>query len=100
MLDSRQRAHLRGLANPLVALFQIGKGNLSEMACRQFDEALAAHELIKVSVLRSASEDARTLADSAAAAVGADVVAVVGRRFVLYRPSDKLRKEGRSIRIP
>ncbi len=100
MLDSRQRAYLRALANPIDALYQIGKGNLSEMACRQFDEALTARELIKVSILRSASEDARTLADSAAAAVGADVVAVVGRRFVLYRPSDKLRKEGRSIRIP
>jgi RNA-binding protein len=100
MLDSRQRAYLRALANPLDALFQVGKGNLTEAACVQFDDALTARELIKVSILRSASEDARSIAESAAEAVGADVVSLVGRRFVLYRASEKLRKEGRSIRLP
>lgn len=100
MLDSRQRAHLRALANPLDSLFQIGKSGLGDAAVRQFDEALAARELIKVRILRSAAEDARTLADSVAAQVGADVVSLVGRVFVLYRPSEKLRKEGRAIRLP
>ena len=42
MLDSRQRAHLRGLANPLDSLFQIGKAGLSDAVCAQFDEALTA----------------------------------------------------------
>ncbi len=100
MLDSRQRAYLRGLANPLDSLFQIGKGGLSDTACVQFDEALTARELIKVRILRTAAEDARTIADAVAEQVGADVVSLVGRVFVLYRASPKLRKEGRSLRLP
>ncbi len=31
---------------------------------------------------------------------GADVVSVTGRRFVLYRKSSKLEKEGKSLLLP
>ena len=99
-MRGRQRAYLRTLANPLDSLYQIGKSGLGDTLYNQFDEALTARELVKVHVLKTGAEDVRAVADQLAARLGADVVSVVGRRVVLYRASEKLRKEGRSIRIP
>jgi len=47
MLTSKQRSYLRGLANPLPSLFQVGKGGVGETMFKQFDEVLEARELIK-----------------------------------------------------
>ncbi|MBE6728022.1 MAG: ribosome assembly RNA-binding protein YhbY [Ruminococcaceae bacterium] len=95
MLNSRQRAQLRGLANGIETIFQIGKGGIGEQLIKQVDEALEARELIKLCVLESAPESSRIAADTIAPAVKADVVQVIGRRFILYRPSTN--KENRKI---
>ncbi len=87
MLNSRQRAQLRGLANTMEAIFQVGKGGIGEQIIKQVDDALEARELIKMSVLETSEETSRTAADKIAKAVGADVVQVIGRKFVLYRES-------------
>lgn len=97
MLNSRQRAQLRGMANGFEAIFQIGKGGIGEQLKKQVDEALEARELIKLSVLESAPETAREAADTIAAAVEADVVQVIGNRFILYRCSRN--KENRKITL-
>ncbi len=87
MLNSRQRAQLRSLANTMEAIFQVGKGGIGEQIIKQVDDALEARELIKMSVLETSEETSRTAADKIANAVGADVVQVIGRKFVLYRES-------------
>lgn len=87
MLNSRQRAQLRGMANEFETIFQIGKCGIGEQLKKQVDEALEARELIKLRVLESAPETAREAADEIAAATGADVVQVIGTRFILYRQS-------------
>ena len=52
MLTSKQRSYLRGLANSIPAIFQIGKGGIDENVIKQFGDALEARELVKASVLR------------------------------------------------
>ncbi len=88
MLTSKQRAQLRGMANRLDAIFQVGKGGVNDQLTRQVDEALEARELIKLRVLETSPNKAREAADLIAAAVCADVVQVIGSRFVLYRESE------------
>ncbi len=88
MLTSKQRAQLRGLANRLDAIFQVGKGGINDQLTRQIDETLEARELIKVRVLETSPCKAREAADQLAAAVHADVVQVIGSRFILYRESE------------
>ena len=88
MLTSKQRAQLRGMANRLDAIFQVGKGGVNEQLIRQLDETLETRELIKVRVLETSPVKAREAADQVADAVGADVVQVIGSRFVLYRESE------------
>ena len=71
---------------------QIGKGGLGDNLVKTVDDALEAKELIKLSVLENSDESARSAADALAEATGADVVAVLGRKIVLYRESKKHKK--------
>jgi RNA-binding protein len=92
MLTGKERAYLRSLAAELDPIFQIGKGGVSEEICAQLSNALEARELIKISVLDNSGYTAREAADEIAPLIGADVVACVGKRFVLYRESEKKKR--------
>ena len=92
MITSKQRAYLRSLSVDLQTITQIGKGGISENLIKTVDDALEARELIKLSVLENSEETARSAADSIAEATGSDVVAVLGRKIVLYRESKKHKK--------
>lgn len=89
MLTSKQRAYLRGLANGLDPILHMGKGGLSDAMIRQADDALTARELLKGKALEAAPISAIETAQAIAEAVGAEVVQVVGRTFVLYRRNEK-----------
>lgn len=89
MITSKQRAYLRGLANDIPAIMQIGKGGLTDNLIRTCSDALEARELIKLSVLENCGETPRAVADALADALGADVVAVTGKKAVFYRRSSK-----------
>lgn len=92
MLTSKQRAYLRGMAQQIDTIFQVGKGGVSDNMCEQISNALEARELIKLRVLENSEYTAKEAANEIAEAVGADVVQVIGTRFVLYRESvDKKR---------
>ena len=96
MLNSRQRAQLRGLANHLTPVFQIGKGGVNEQLIKQTDDILEVRELIKLKTLETSPETSREAADKIAEAVGCDVVQVIGGVMVLYRPSkEKVPKDKR-----
>ncbi len=92
MLTSKQRATLRAMANTLEPIMQVGKSGIGEELTVSVDHALEARELIKMSVLETAPVTAREAADALAVETGADVVTVVGRRFVLFRPSKQKPK--------
>jgi RNA-binding protein len=87
MLTSKQRAQLRGIANSYETIVQIGKGGINDQIIKQIDDALTARELIKLRVLETAPISAREAADETAQKVSADVVQVIGTRFILYRES-------------
>ena len=89
MITSKQRAYLRSLANPIPTIMQIGKGGLTENLLKTVSDALEARELIKLNVLENSGEDAYELLQNLAEELGAEPVAVVGRKIVLYRASEK-----------
>ncbi len=95
MLNSRQRAQLRGLANTMETIFQVGKGGVNDNIIKQTDDALEARELIKLRVLETCPTTSRETADEIAERVGADVVQVIGSRFILYRES----KDNKQIKL-
>lgn len=91
-MTSKQRAYLRGLANTLTAIFQVGKGGISDVLIEQLDNALEARELIKISVLETAPESAKELAEEIAESTNSVVVQTVGNKITLYRPKKKNSK--------
>ncbi len=92
MLTSKQRAYLRGRANDYDTIFQVGKGGINENMLEQIDNALEARELIKLRTLENSDFFAKEAAQTIAEELGADVVSVVGSRFILYRESQKNKK--------
>ncbi len=92
MINSKQRAYLRSLAQSLDTIFQIGKGGITEEMCNQISNALEARELIKLRVLDNSGYSSRDAANEIAEVIGAEVVASIGTRFVLYRESEKKKR--------
>ena len=92
MINSKQRAYLRSMAQELDTIFQIGKSGITEEICNQLSNALEARELIKVRVLDNSGYTAKEAANEIAAAISCDVVACVGTKFVLYRESTKKKR--------
>ena len=92
MLNSKQRAYLRGLAQTEDTIFQIGKGGVTEELCRQLSAALEARELIKIKLLETSGYTAAEVAGEIAPVIAADVVGVIGNKFILYRRSEKKQK--------
>lgn len=92
MLTSKQRAFLRSLSNSMEPVFQVGKGGITEEMCLQIGNCLEARELIKLRVLENSGYTAREAAEEIAARTHADVVTVLGMRFVLFRPSENKKK--------
>lgn len=92
MLTSKQRAKLRSIAQSYEPIFFIGKSGLSDEIIKQLENAINARELIKLGVQESCEFSAREAADLIAPKLGADVVAVIGRKFVLWRRSRDPKK--------
>lgn len=89
MLTGKERSMLRSMANDIEPIFQVGKDGITENVIKQFDEALEARELVKATVLKNSILSAREACEEIAGKTGAEIVQVIGRKFVLYRKSKK-----------
>ena len=96
-LTSKQRAQLRGLANGIDTILHIGKDGIGDNLITQANDALEARELIKGKVLENSMMTAREAAEALAVAVRAEVVQVIGTKFVLYRPSHNKEKKDKIV---
>ena len=93
MLTSKERAELRAQANALDTTLMVGKGGVTETVIAEADTQLTARELIKGKVLEGAFMTPREVSDAICEATGADGVAVIGTKFVIYRFSQKCQDE-------
>ncbi len=96
MLTGKQKRYLRSLAHHLDPIFQVGKGGVNGNLIKNIGEALEARELIKVSVLNNCMDDRHEVAVELAEGAGAELVQVIGKTIVLYKPS----QERRTIELP
>lgn len=98
-LTSKQRTQLRGMANSLDPIVHIGKDGLGDNLVKQASDALEARELIKCRVLENSMLTAREAADALARAARAEVVQVIGTKFVLYRESHNKEKKDKIVLV-
>ena len=97
-MTSKQRSFLKGLAMNIDSIFQIGKSSLTPEITAAVDEALEARELIKITILMNCLDDGRAIAEMLAERTRSQVVQVIGRKIVLYRPAKDEAK--RKIELP
>jgi RNA-binding protein len=88
-ITSKQRSKLKSIAATMQPIGQIGKGGVTEVMCKEIGEALRKRELIKLKVLENSGWTAREAADAVAEQTGADVVQVIGNKFVLFKRNPK-----------
>lgn len=95
-MTSKQRAYLRGLANGIDAIFQIGKSGISDNQIQQLKDALEARELIKISVLETAPANAKVLGEEIAKLTDSTLVQTIGNKITLF----KQKKKNSKIELP
>jgi len=96
MITGKQRSYLKKLSNKMSPIFQVGKGGLTENIIKQYEEGLEARELVKTTVLKNSLFDAKEACEVIAEATGAEIVSVIGNKFVLFRES----KKKKTINLP
>ena len=93
MLTSKERAALRAQANALETTLMVGKNGVTEAVVAEAENLLIAKELVKGKVLEGAFMTPREVCDALCEATGAEGVAVIGTKFVIYRFSEKCQEE-------
>ena len=88
-MTSKQRSNLKALAAKEKPIAQIGKEGVGENLIAGLSDALEARELIKVTLLPASGDDGENLAANVADLLGAEVVAVIGRKAIFYRRSGR-----------
>jgi RNA-binding protein len=91
-LTTKQRAYLRSLAQTLRPQLHVGHGGYTEGQLTALEDLFRGRELVKVRILQSSEEEPKALAETMATAASAQVVGVVGKTFVLYRPNPDLKE--------
>lgn len=97
-MTSKQRSYLKGLAMTMDPIFQIGKSSVTPELTSAIAEALEARELIKINVLKNCLDDGRSIAEVLAERTHSQVVQVIGKKIVLYKPAKDENK--RKIILP
>ena len=93
MLTSKERAELRGQATTIDTTLMVGKGGITDALIAEAENQLNTRELVKGKVLEGAMMTPREVCDELCEATGAEGVAVIGTKFVIYRFSEKLQAE-------
>jgi len=95
-MTSKQRAHLRSLAQNINSTFQVGKNSVTPELVIGISEALAARELIKITVLNNCDEDITDVAQMLAERSKSQLIQIIGKKIILY----KMPKKNPKIILP
>ncbi|MDE7021368.1 MAG: ribosome assembly RNA-binding protein YhbY [Lachnospiraceae bacterium] len=88
-MTSKQRAYLKSLANSLEPIFQVGKSSLTPEFTEAISEAFNTRELLKIAVLKNCIDDPKEIAAVVAERTHSQVVQVIGKKIILYKPDKK-----------
>ncbi len=89
MLNSKQRAMLRSISSNTKPSVIIGKDGITDHILEQINNCLHAKELVKVSILDGAEINPKDCLKTIAQKLNAEEVCSIGKKFVLYKHSDK-----------
>ena len=88
-MTSKQRAYLKGIAMKSDTIFQIGKASVTPEIVEAVLELFNTHELIKIAVLKNCADDTKEIATVVAERTHSQIVQIIGKKIVLYKPFKK-----------
>ncbi|TFG98735.1 MAG: YhbY family RNA-binding protein [Calditrichales bacterium] len=86
ILTGKQKREFRAAGNQLKATVTIGREGVSSRLIRFIDEAFNNKALVKVKILDTCDEDRKMIAARLEKLENTDVVQVLGKTILLYRP--------------
>lgn len=89
MLSEKHRKQLRKLAHHRKVIVIIGQHGLTDNVMAEVDQALEAHELVKVRVNAGEREERNAMIDRIAQQTHSDVVQRIGHIGVFFRRAEK-----------
>lgn len=96
MLTGKQKSYLRGLANQIKPVMQIGKDGLNKDGIIEVLNYLKKHELMKISINQNSDTTLEELV-TAFESIDIEVVQTIGKTIVIYQHSDEVDDP---IRLP
>lgn len=90
-LTTKQTVYLRGLAQTLRPQLHLGFEGFTPGTLSALEDLFRGRELVKVRMLKSSEEPPKQVAAAMAEQANANLVGVIGRTFVLYRPNPELK---------
>lgn len=87
MLTERQKRYLRGLAHTCHPLVRVGTAGLTEAVLEELDQTLARHELVKIKISSADRSERKDVITTLSDRCSADIVQVIGKTAVLFRPN-------------
>ncbi|MBT3057543.1 MAG: ribosome assembly RNA-binding protein YhbY [Candidatus Thiodiazotropha sp.] len=91
-LTNAQNRALKKLAHDLKPVVIVGQHGLGENVLNEIDLSLDSHELIKVKLAGADKEDRKELSNEIIQQLSAELVQIIGRVAVFYRPNPKKKK--------
>ena len=85
--DSKMRARIRSAAQRIDPVLSIGKNALTPEFTSSVEEYMEKHEIIKINVLKNCDEDLHELGNTIAERSNTELVQIIGRKIVLYKPA-------------
>ena len=96
MLNSRQKKILRAKAHDLKPLILIGKSGVTHGCIQSINEAIEAHELIKVKFIEHKDEK-KDLSEIISNKTGSEIVGRIGHTIMLFRQNPDPEKQKYTI---
>ncbi len=87
MINTKQRAFLRSMANRLAVTVMMGKEGINDNLLDTLNKSLIAHELVKITVLKTSPLKINEAKGELASATHSDIVQAIGSSLVLFRPN-------------
>ncbi|WP_177420040.1 ribosome assembly RNA-binding protein YhbY [endosymbiont of Lamellibrachia barhami] len=91
-LSPQQKRELKKLAHHLKPVVMVGQHGLRESVQDEIGIALDSHELIKVKLAGADKADREQLSGAIASRQNADLVQIIGRVAIFYRPNPDKKK--------
>jgi len=89
-LTGKQKKFLRGLSHHLDQNVILGKEGLTDNLITSCQEAIQAHELVKIKLGQNCPLPRKEAAEALAERTGTHLIQLIGKTVVLYRPNPEL----------